>query len=237
MSMANLQPYTQYVENTQVDGRYLSGAFTFIAAGPPRLANVGGAQGTALALTGRGVSADELFFPMGMMQNVNLSQARAFTKIFELGSERAVFISGRTNQQIMLSRVLYHGPSMLRVLYAYYQDLLPPTVVTPMFRNIGAGTVANPHNVKIPAGFNNLFLNLGSDLLSQPVGLLFMLLDTNEDTYGAAFAESVVLPSLNIATDSNGVIMQEQASLQFERLLPVRASNIPLIVPNSGRSI
>jgi len=234
MTMANLQPYSQHVQAGNVDGRFVSRAFTFIAAGPPRLANVGGAQGTSLSLTGQGVSADEMFFPVGLLQNMNLGQNKNFMKVFELGSERAVFISGRTQQQMSLSRVMYHGSSFLRILYAYYQDLIPPTLVSPMFRNVGAATVDNPHDVKLPPGYANLFLNLASDLFSQPIGLLFMILDSNEDTFGASYVESVVLPSHNISTDANGVIVQEQVSMQFERMVPVRAGTVPLV---TGREV
>ncbi|MFN3076978.1 MAG: hypothetical protein ABT940_08900, partial [Alphaproteobacteria bacterium] len=121
-----------------------------IAAGPPRLANIGG-QATIAALTSADATANWAL-PIGVVQNINLSHNRAFARFWELGSERSYFVSGRTMGQLGLSRVMYHGPSLLRALYSYYQDLFPPTVVPFVFANIGAATIPNPHNVKITPG-------------------------------------------------------------------------------------
>jgi hypothetical protein len=222
------QPYGSYVQGGLVDGQFLNASFTLLAAGPPRLANIGGAfAGTGLS-SGAG---DEIVFPIGIVQNFNLSHNRQFNRIFEIGSERSFFISGRTVGQLGLSRVAYYGPSLLRVLYAYYQDLFPPTVVPSVIgaNNIGALTVANPHDVKIPAGYENLYLNLASDLFNQPMGLMAYFRDSNEDTFGAVYLESCYVPSHTIATDSQGTVIQENAAVQFERLMPIAVTAMPLI--------
>lgn len=220
------QHYREFVQSGMVDGQFVSAAFTLIAAGPPRLANVGGQQAGVSLSQG---AADQMFFPLGIVQNFNLSHNRNFNRIFEIGSERSYFISGRTIGQIGLSRILYHGPSLLRVLYAYYQDLLPPTVVPPVFPNVSAGLVANQHNVIIPPGYENIYFNLASDLFNQPIGLLLYLRDSNEDTLGAMYLESCYVPNHTVATDANGVIMQENVSLQFERGVPVAVRALALI--------
>lgn len=124
---------------------------------------------------------------------------------------------------------MYHGPSLLRMLYAYYQDLVPPTVVPFVFANPGAANVANPHDVKIPPGYENLFLNLASDLFSQPIGLLMYFRDSNEDTVGAIYMEGAYVPSHQIATDAGGTVIQESAAIQFERAVPVAVKGLALI--------
>lgn len=222
------QPYREFVQPGLVDGQFISGAFTMIAAGPPRLANIGGAAGAAGALAS-GQAADQMFYPLGILQNFNLSHNRNISRIFELGSERSYFVSGRTVGQLGLSRILVHGASILRVLYAYYQDLLLPTVIAPMFPNVAAGTVASQHNTIIPPGYENLYLNLASDMFSQPVGLLMYVRDSNEDTIGAIYFEACYVPNHTIATDSNGVIMQENVAIQFERAIPVAVKALALI--------
>lgn len=230
------QPYQRYVQGGLVDGQFLSAAFTLLAAGPPRLANVGGAAGVAATLGTTG--ANNFAMPIGVVQNMSLGHNRNFNRFWELGSERSYFISGRTVGQLSLSRIMYHGPSLLRMLYAYYQDLLPPTIVPFVFNNVGPSTVANPHNVKIPPGYENIFLNLASDLFSQPVGLLAYFRDSNEDTVGAIYMESAYVPSHQIATDAGGTVIQEQASMQFERAVPVAVASLALITgafnPASG---
>lgn len=198
-----------------------------LAAGPPRLANIG-----LLTFAGDvGTAGDDIVFPIGIVQNFNLSHNRQFNRIWEIGSERSFFISGRTVGQLGLSRILYHGPSLLRVLYAYYQDLFPPTLIPSVIgaNNIGALTVANAHNVKIPPGYENMYLNLASDLFSQPIGLMAYFRDSNEDTVGSIYMESCYIPNHTIATDAQGTIIQENVGVQFERAVPVAVSALALV--------
>jgi len=232
--LSEWEPYSRYVQGGMVDGKFLSAAFTMIAAGPPRLANIVGsaAQAEAAAassLSGSGGTVKDWALPIGIVQNINISHNRAFARFWELGSERSYFVSGRTMGQMSLGRIMYHGPSLLRALYAYYQDLLPPTVVPFLFKNSGASTVANPHNVKIPPGYENVFLNLASDLFSQPVGMLLYFRDSNEDTVGAIYLEACYVPSHTIATDAGGTVIQENVSVQFERAVPVAVAALALI--------
>jgi len=232
--LSQWQPYSRFVQSGLVDGQYLNASFTLLAAGPPRLASVGG-----LTFAGTGLesgAADDIVFPIGVVQNFNLSHNRQFNRIFEVGSERSLWISGRTMGQLGLSRIAYHGPSLLRVLYAYYQDLIAPTLVPSVIgdNNPGALTVANAHDVKIPPGYENLYLNLASDLFSQPVGIMAYFRDNNEETFGAVYCEASVIPSHTIATDSQGTIIQENVALQFERCLPVAVSSLALVKLNAA---
>lgn len=222
-------PYTNYVQAGIVDGQYVNAGHTLLAAGPPRIANIGGAAAFAAAISGKGQAANQVVYPMGLIQNFGLSHNRQFSRIFEIGSERSYFISGRTVGQLNLGRLYYHGASMLRILYAYYQDLIPPTLVTPMFPNAGAAAMANPHDVVIPAGYENIYLNLASDLFAQPVGIMFYIRDVNQDSLGALYFEACYVPQHGLQTDSQGVLIQEQAGIQFERAVPVAISALTLI--------
>jgi len=217
-------PYSKFVQSGLVDGQFLNASFTMLAAGPPRLANLGGA-------TVGGSSSDDIVYPIGIVQNFSLNHNRQFNRIWEIGSERSFFISGRTVGQLGLSRIMYHGPSLLRVLYAYYQDLFPPTVIPSVIGadNIGAQLVANPHDVKIAPGYENLYLNLASDLFSQPVGMMLYLRDSNEDTVGSCYMESCYIPNHTMATDAQGTVIQENAAVQFERAYAVAVSALPLV--------
>jgi hypothetical protein len=228
-------PYDKYVQAGMVDGQFLNAGFTVLCAGPPRLANIGGTTATAAALASN--KADQMVMPIGVVQNVNLSHNRTFNRIFEVGSERSYFLSGRTMGSLNIARVLYHGPSLLRMLYAYYEDAIPPTLVSSVFSNAGVSTVANPHDVIVPPGYENMFLNLASDLFNQPVGLLLYVRDSNLETYGAVYLESCYVPSHSWATDANSVIIQEAAGIQFERAVPVAVSALSLITGASGSAL
>lgn len=233
-TLTNWKPYQQKVDNSSAlgEGRFASGAFTMIAAGPPRLAAIGGATAASAGLS---AGASNFAIPIGVVQNFNLSHNRQFARFWELGSERSYFISGRTQAQAGFGRVLYNGPSLLRMMYAFYNDALPPTLV-PTFGidpSVPAN-VANQHDVKIPPGFENIYLNLASDLFSQPCGLLVYIKDSNEQTLGAMYLEETYIPSHSIATDAQGVVIQEQVSLQPERVVPVAVASVALITTAGG---
>lgn len=222
-TITNWNPYTQKVDNSALkEGRFISGAFTMLAAGPPRLSAVGGIGAVGPALS---TGSKNWAVPLGIVQNFSLSQNKAFARFFELGSERSYFIAGRTIAQAGFSRVMYHGPSLLRVMYAFYQDLLPATIVPAFPANVMdqtvPGNVANQHDVKIPPGYENIYLNLASDLFSQPCGLLVYMKDSNESTVASFYLEETYIPSHSISTDAQGVVVQEQVALQPERVVPV----------------
>ena len=157
--------------------------------------------------------------PIGVIQNVNLSHNRTFNRIFDI------------------ARILYHGPSLLRMVYSYYEDAIPPTIVEAVFPNAGIATVANPHDVIIPPGYENFFVNLASDLFNQPIGLLLYVRDSNLDTYGAVYLEGCYVPNHTWATDAQGVIIQESAAIQFERAVPVAVSALTLISGAAGGAL
>lgn len=234
-ALSGWKPYNDHVQTGMLDGRFMSAAFTMLAAGPPRLASMN--PGTAalsqisdeLANQLGGKAAKELALPIGVVQNFNLSHNKQFSRFWEVGSERSYFIAGRTMGQLGLSRIMYHGPSLLRMLTAYYQDTFPDTIVPPLFANPAIQGVANKHDVQIPPGYRNVFLNLASDLFSQPVGLMMMFRDSNLSTMAAAYLESCFIPSHTLASDSQGVVIQESAQIQFERAVPIDVDAVALI--------
>ncbi len=233
---SNWKPYENYMQSGgegpgMVDGNFVSGAFMGIFAGPSRLASVGGTMSLTTKLSDNSTGVNQIVYPVGVTQNINLSHNRQFSRIFELGSDRSYFISGRTIGQLGLSRILYHGPSILRVLYAYYHDKLPPTLVPNMLGDAetGTGSGSNPHDVIVPPGYENFYVNLASDLFTQPIGLLVMVKDNNQKTYGAFYLESCYLPNHTFATDAQGVIVQESVAVQFELCVPISLTSVSLI--------
>ena len=232
-NFSDWSPYTNYVQSGMVDGQYANAGFTMLAAGPPRIANIGGAAAFSSAVDGAG--ANNIVLPIGIIQNFSVSHSRQFSRFFEIGSERSYFIGGRTMGQLNLSRIYYHGMSLLRVLYAYYQDLVPPTFVPAAFPNAGAASQSNPHEVIIPPGYENIYINLASDLFAQPIGILMYIRDVNQDALGAMYFEACYLPNHSWSTDAQGVLIQEQVGVQFERGVPVAISALSLIASaNAG---
>ncbi len=232
-SASNWNPLTNYMTSGgngpgMVDGQFLSGQFTGMFAGPPRLASVGGAVAVGAAIA-KPAAAQQIVYPIGIAQNLNLGQNMNLARVFELGSARSYFIPGRVIGQLSLGRVMYHGQSLLRTLYAYYQDLIPATIVPAVFPNIGAATMANPHDVVVPPGFENFFINLASDLFSQPFGMLVTVKDSNVQTYGALYFEACYVPNHNFSVDAQGVVMQESVGINYELIVPIATRQLALI--------
>ncbi len=227
------QPYSAHVQGGLKEGNFLNGQFILICAGPPFHSQIeGGEEGL------------NLVYPIGLTQNVALSQNKAISRIFEIGSDRSYFISGRSVGQLSLGRVVYHGPSLLRALYAYYST--GPNAkafgISPLTEESGGGV--NPftqsdqgdgtnhsglHDVKIPPGYDNMFLNLASDLFSQPLGLMLLFKDNQENTVASVYLDQCYIPQHSIAVDAQGLIIQESVGVQYEKMVPIKSTSVKLV--------
>jgi hypothetical protein len=160
-------------------------------------------------------------------------------RLFEIGSDRSYFIRGRTMGQIGIGRVMYHGPSLLRVLYAYLKsengnvtfDQLYENRAQAVLNTSGAGdsTGQGKSEYQVTPGYDNFWIDMASDVFSQPVGLLVMMRDSNEDTYGAFYVEYVSVTNHGLQTDAGGTMLSENVSLMYERLVPVDVKGVALI--------
>ena len=214
-------PYGSHVQGGLPEGQFLNGQFVLICAGPPFFSMLSQEKDMGL-------------YPIGLTQNFALSQNKAISRIFEIGSERSYFISGRSIGQLSLGRVVYHGPSLLRCLYAGYDtssDNAPTldTLASHAMENTKGAAVDGVKSVKVPPGYDNMFLNLASDLFSQPIGLLLKLMDNHEQTVAQIYLEQCYIPQHSLAVDSQGLIIQEQVGIQYERMHPVATNDIGTI--------
>jgi hypothetical protein len=246
-SISEWKPYTHHVQGGLREGNFISSQFAVLCAGPPFLRHLSATQGNLNSAKSLPV------YPLGIVQQMSLGQSKNISRFFEIGSDRSYFISGRSMGQISLGRLSFHGPSLLRALYAYYdtsnstkensykmRSLFDTSSGTnpfgvPPFRtgaNNKEATSAQGeklHSVMIPPGYDNFFINLASDLFSQPMGLLFVLKDNEETTYGAFYLEQCYVPSHSMGFDAQGLIISESVSIQYERLVPVQMNQLELI--------
>jgi len=234
--LSNWSPYQSHVQGGLKEGNFLNGQFILICAGPPFFSQVDMPE-----------DGGSLVYPIGLTQNVALSQNKAISRIFEIGSDRSYFISGRSVGQLSLGRVVYHGPSLLRALYAYYDttgDAMPGAFQMNSLTGADAGTGGgvNPfaegdaskehsglHSVKVPPGYDNMFLNLASDLFSQPMGLMLLFKDNQENTVSSVYLDQCYIPQHSIAVDAQGLIIQESVGIQYEKMVPIKSNNVQLI--------
>lgn len=237
-SLNNWDFHNFHVQTELLGGEFISAETTLVAAGPPRLSDVTGGNATA---QGSVDTADEgdMVFPIGVLENVGLSQSKQLQRIFEIGSSRSYFIPGRVVGSLTIGRIMYHGPSLLKVLYAYYKQTQGPL----RFLNEANATITkngvevpNPnktllnlpalqaelHRVKFNPGYDDLWLNLGSDIFNQPTGLCLYFRNQNDTTVGAVYLEECYIQGHQMSISSGSVLVMEGASLQFDRVVPVR---------------
>ena len=213
------------IDTQAIDGRYIGSSYILIAAGPPRLQNIS----TGANIFGQQMQQgnyDQIVYPIAGTQAFNLTGNKALQRLFEIGSHRSYWLPSHTVQQLMLNRVYYHDASLLRLLYAYYSDQIPPDVISPLFQTVAA--VPNPHDVIISPGYENIYLNLASDLFDQPFGLMLYIKDSNENTMAAFYLEGAMIPNFTWATDSMGGAVQESGVVQFEWMVPVQVNMLAL---------
>lgn len=228
--MARFSDWDYFNKNVQsglTEGQFINSAGCLLCAGPPFLAITSG--GTEDQLT-----ASDIVYPIGLVSNWAISQQLAVVPVPEAGSYRRYTITGPSDGALQLTRTMYHGPSLLRVLYAYYkadtERRYRGTPIEPLIDSEAANIARNPKNVIWDTpGYENAWFNLSSDLLSQPVGILLYIQDVNRESYGAVYLEQAQVGNHNMGGGPSQLVVAESVSMSFARARPVRLANpIPL---------
>lgn len=240
-SFNNWQFHNFHVQQELLGGEFVSAETTLIAAGPPRLTDItGGQPGVEGALDTE--DEGDMVFPIGVLENVGLSQSKQLQRIFEIGSSRSYFIPGRTIGSITLGRVLYHGPSLLKVLYAHYKQSAADADFQFMQNgvgstiNVGGVEIPDPnatlldlpalqaelHRVKFNPGYDDLWINLASDIFNQPTGIAIYFRNQLDMTIGAVYLEECYVQGHQMSISSGSVLVMEGVSLQFDQVRPIR---------------
>ena len=246
-------PKTEHLIRGLKPGQFLSGKQCFVAAGPPFLSMFTGdgisaqAAQTASSFTPGG----DVVYPIALLQTWALAQNKALSRLFELGSDRSYFVTGHTVGQLTLSSVLYHGPNLLKMLYAWFhQDQTGQSPFTiqglldageldlePMYPwtegeaqspGIPASYGGLP-TIQIAPGYQDKFFNLASDMFDLPHGMLFLLRDTQGNNLACFYLEQCHSPNYQLALDAQGLMMQESGTIHFERMVPIPLNSVALL--------
>lgn len=232
MSVNNWKFATDHVQGSFNNGQFASAETTLVAAGPPRLSQASAGAGTTGTV-----------YPIGLLENIGVQQSKQIQRIFEIGSGRSYFVPGRVIGSVSLGRVFYYGPSLLRVIYAYYkndtdnvnignEDRSLIDVGGPNERrnpnesliDLNAISSASTHNVRQAPGDDYFFINLASDMFNQPTGLAVYFKDSNENLIGAMYLEDCMVQGHQMTISSGSVLIMEGASMQFDRVVPIRVT-------------
>jgi hypothetical protein len=229
--MADLKNWNFFNKNVQsglMEGRFMNAAFLLLAAGPPRLAAVL-PESTQLS------QQQDVAYPIGVLQSIQIGIQANIMRLFEIGSMRSYYIRGRVVGNVSLSRVQYHGPNLLRVLYAYLSSEDPDFSFEALYDNTARAKLnTNPvpggkQRYQIKPGYENLWMELGSDVFDQPIGLLLYMKDSNDQVVGAFYLENCNVANYGWGADSNNTIITENTGILYERMVPVNVRPVGLI--------
>jgi hypothetical protein len=220
--------FEQFHVQRELDTKdFVNAASTLIAAGPPTLAQgsnaiSGGQVEDPLTFDELRPDSSDFAYPIGVLENAAINQNRVLQRIFEIGSKRSYFVVGRNMGSLTLARTLVHGASLLRVLYAYYPNILINETVGRLL----TGDFPDAEQVKNNPGFADFFINLDSDLFDRPLGLMLFFRDSRNQPYGAVYLEDCYINTHQINVASQSVLVLENTMIQFDRAVPINVGAI-----------
>lgn len=236
---------SEHVQTEIENGEFLSAESTLILAGPPSLTKVNQNStviGGAAANIGDVPNAETILFPIGLLAGFSMNQGRNIQSAYEIGSTRRYLVPEKIVSNLRLDRAKFFGPSLLRVLYAYYPqnrlggsgtplkgawangttegDKLPD--LTNSVPGYGEPNIASSPNIPVDQKENRDFwINLQSMVFRQPMGLCSYFKASNDKPYGAAYMEECLISQHTVNMGSNQVMILEGVTIEFDRVAPI----------------
>jgi len=231
----------EHVQAELVNGEYISAESTLLLAGPARLEYL-----ITKAATPEQVKS--ALYPIGLVQNFMMAQNRFLTRLFEIGSKRAYFVTGRLAANFQVNRVMFFGPSLLRLLYSLAPEL--PGFGGNAFKFAREGTTGSglyesklvtpqtykalfPKKYLLTPGYGaagednrDFFINLASDLFQIPFGISVIFKDAKNRPYGACYLQDCYIEAHSMGIDANNVVIAEGVNGQFDQVAPVQLVSI-----------
>lgn len=211
--------------NVDPGGSFIRGASVLLAAGPPSLQHATSSQTLANSIF-NGVNdvngtAFSFAHPIGLVDNVSIGQNKGLQQIFEVGSDRRYFIPGRTINQLSMQRVMFDGPSLMKVLYHYYLDA-DTTFNDPNFPfKTGSLDQSDTAVIRNQPGFDQTFLNLASELFNRPIGLLMLMNNLKNQSVAAAYFEYVFFRAHQFNISASSTLIAESIQADYDHMVPI----------------
>jgi hypothetical protein len=213
-----------HVQQDIETGEFINAFSVLISAGPPKLRFAGDSSRSAGSSTRAETSA--IAYPIGVIENFNIAQNRQLQRLFEIGSKRSYFISGRNIGSVQFARTLFHGPNLLRSLYAFYPKSKINSTVAELLATTGGRAADSSPVVRDQPGFGDFFGNLDSDLFDQPFGILAILRDSRNQPYAGLYLEDCMLRAYQFSINSSSTLVAEGGSAEFDKAVPVNVGAI-----------
>ena len=213
--------FVQLDENMGTSGLFIAAESTMIGFGP------------AKATAGFDVT------PIGLTPNVSISQQIPQQRLPELGSVRVHIINGVPIGGGAISRLIYNGPSLMRVAYAGLYDADGnPTQLALQGMVTGSGAaqdftinawksiMSRPDRVMQANNETDLWLSCWDMRLRAPFGMCIYMQDISKNAVGGMYAEGMKINTHNFSQSAGQLIMVEGISYAFDRLIPVRGVGV-----------
>jgi hypothetical protein len=160
--------------------------------------------------------------PIGLVETATIAMSKPLSRIFEIGSKLSYIIPGRTIGEIALARVLFDGPSLLKVLYrgeVMHDEQLPSgRKLTTFFSN-------KTKQVETQAiGSGNIAMNLASTFFDQPIGLGFFFKDRENENVSQMYFEGCRVSTWNLGIAANMNVLTESVRMEFVQCFPIVAA-------------
>lgn len=240
-SFLNWSWASQHVQVELANGEYVSAESTLILGGPSKLQMAGGSDA---------LSSATALYPIGLLQMLQIAQNRQVARLFEVGSKRAYFIPGRLFANFQVNRILFFGPSLLRLLYAAAPQVIGGVQVGGPFKFAAEGGVQPsgiqpqtppeyaalfPKSIQMRPGYGegntagdnrDFWISLASELFNVPFGFCMMLKDARNRAYGAFYLEDCMVEAHSMGVDANNVVIAEGCNGQFDLLKPIQVQDL-----------
>lgn len=230
----------EHVQVELTNGEYISAESTLLLAGPSRL--------EYLLSPGQDLQGiKSALYPIGLIQNFMMAQNRFLTRLFEVGSKRAYFVAGRLAANFQINRVMFFGPSLMRLLYAIapsdienfggqpfsFTDDTQPGSILPNSKTVSPERYKAlfPQRLLAAPGYGgpdgspdnrDFFINLASDLFQIPFGFAVIFKDAKNRPYGACYLQEALIEAHSMGVDANNVVIAEGVNGQFDQVAPIQ---------------
>ena len=149
--------------------------------------------------------------PVGMLQQMQVSQQRAVQPAQAIGSGRTYFLAGKPMVNFSIGRLFAKGPNLHRALY----------------RNIMSNATIEGFNPKEPATASNnpdAVFNMDSEMFLVPFGLVVAFRDKSGGSLGSFYIESCMISSYTIGVVAGQNMVMENVNGSADRIYPINLS-------------
>jgi hypothetical protein len=101
-----------------------------------------------------------------------------------------------------MTKMMLHGPSLLKALYAFI-------------------TTAELEALYDMPGYGDFWLNLNSELFNRGTGIGLIMRDQQANQFGSFFFENTYIASHMFAVGAQTMVIGENVNTQFERIKPL----------------